>query len=63
MQWIYFARRPLLLEELRFIMTVDADTPYNSLRECQESEAYAETNDKMEKRVKNLSGGLTKVRE
>ena len=63
MQWICFARRPLLLEELRFAMAVDADTPYSSLRECQESEAYADTNNKVEKRVKSLSGGLAEVRE
>jgi len=63
MQWICFARRPLLLEELRFAMAVDADTPYSSLRECQESEAYTDTNNKMEKRVKSLSGGLAEVRE
>jgi ankyrin repeat protein len=63
MQWICFAQRPLSLEELRFAMAVDADTPYSSLRECQESEAYVETNNKMEKRVKSLSGGLAEVRE
>ena len=63
MQWIYFARRPLSLEELRLAMAVDVDTPYGSLRECQESEAYAETNNIMEKRVKSLSGGLAEVKE
>ena len=63
MQWIYVARRPLLLEELRFAMAIDADTPYSSLHECQESEAYTDTNNKMEKRVKSLSGGLAEVRE
>jgi ankyrin repeat protein len=63
MQWICFAKRPLLLEELRFAMAIDADTPYSSLRECQESEAYADTNNKMERRVKSLSGGLAEVKE
>jgi hypothetical protein len=63
MQWICFAKRPLLLEELRSAMAIDADTPYSSLRECQESEAYADTNNEMEKRVKSLSGGLAEVRE
>jgi NACHT domain len=42
MQWICFAKRPLLLEELRFAMAIDADTPYCSLRECQESEEKSE---------------------
>src|SRR5271155_4172669 len=63
MQWICFAKRPLLLEELRFAMAIDADTPCSSLRECQESEAYANSNNEMEKRVKSLSGGLAEVRE
>ncbi|KAH0538071.1 hypothetical protein FGG08_005333 [Glutinoglossum americanum] len=63
MQWISFAQRPLSLEELRFAMAVDADVPYSSLTECQKSEAYVETKEDMEKRVKSLSGGLAEVKE
>src|SRR5436305_8743143 len=63
MQWICFAQRPLSLEELRFAMAVDADTPYNSIVDCQESETYIETSEDMEKRVKSLSGGLAEVKE
>ncbi len=63
MQWICFTNRPLLLEELRFAMVVDDNTPHKSLTECQKSEAYAETTKDMEKRVKSLSGGLAEVKE
>jgi len=63
MQWICFARRPLSLEELRFAMVVDADTPYSSLSECQDSADYTETDEEMERRVKSQSGGLAEVKE
>ncbi|KAH0538139.1 hypothetical protein FGG08_005247 [Glutinoglossum americanum] len=63
MQWICFAQRPLSLEELRFAMVVDADTPYSSLGECRDSADYTETDEAMEKRMGSLSGGLVEVKE
>ena len=60
-QWICFAQRPLSLEELRFAMVVDADTPYQSIRECQETEIYAGNNQEMRSRVLDLSRGLAEV--
>ena len=62
-QWICFAARPLSLKKLRFAMIVDADSPTQSIRECQETEAYAENDKKMRSRVLNLSRGLVEVKE
>ncbi|KAH7350408.1 hypothetical protein BKA66DRAFT_288549 [Pyrenochaeta sp. MPI-SDFR-AT-0127] len=63
MQWICFAHRPLSILELRVAMAVDANTPYKTLHECQNSPKYARTDNEMEKRVKSLSGGLVEVVE
>ena len=62
MQWVCFAIRPLSLTELRYAMVVDKDTSHKTLRECQESEEYAESDDDMERKVKSLSGGLLEVK-
>ncbi|OCK88611.1 ankyrin [Cenococcum geophilum 1.58] len=62
MQWIYFARRPLSLTELRFAMIAGHDIPYHSLHECQLSPDFAENDKQMEKRIKSLSGGLAEVK-
>ena len=62
MQWIYFARRPLSLTELRFAMIASHDIPYHSLHECQLSPDFAENDKQMEKRIKCLSGGLAEVK-
>lgn len=61
MQWICYALRPLSVTELRFAMVVDIDTTCQSIRECQESEQYVETDEEMENRVVHLSTGLAEV--
>jgi ankyrin repeat protein len=63
MQWIYFAVRPLTLDELRFAMIVDATCPYKSLQMCQNMDEYIEDYEVMERRLKTLSRGLAEVRE
>lgn len=63
MQWICFAQRPLSLKELRIATVIDMDTPYRSVRECQEDEQYADTDEEMARRVVDLSKGLAEVRE
>ena len=62
MQWIYFAMRPLSLDELRFAMAIDENVPYASIQECQDGEEYVESHHKMTKRVLDLSRGLAEVR-
>lgn len=62
-QWICFAEEPLSLEELRIATVVDMNTPYRSIRECQEDEHYADTDEEMARRVVDLSKGLAEVRE
>jgi len=61
-QWICFAQKPLSLEELRIATVIDMNTPYRSIRECQEDEQYADTNEEMARRVVDLSKGLVEVR-
>lgn len=61
MQWVCFAETPLTMEELRCAMAVDADTCFKTLRECLSSTRYVKSDDKMEARVKSLSGGLIEV--
>src|SRR5947207_293860 len=63
MQWICFAIRPLTLDELRYAMAVDADSPYKSLVECRNAPEYVETNEDMEYRLKDLCKGLAEVKQ
>ena len=63
MQWICCVLRPLSLKELRIAMAVDVNSPYKSLVECRESEEYTETDEEMEKKVRDLSKGLVEVKE
>lgn len=58
-QWICFAKRRLLLDELRWAMIVDVDSPHRSLRESRGAEDY---DSDMEKRVQTLSRGLAEVK-
>ena len=44
-------------------MAIDVDTPYDLIDECQNSACYIDTNQRMEKRVKSLSGDLVEIRE
>ncbi|KAK3378980.1 hypothetical protein B0T24DRAFT_610459 [Lasiosphaeria ovina] len=57
-QWICFATRPLSLDELRWAMIVDAECPYKSFRQCQNS-AYYDCD--MENQLKTLSRGLAEA--
>ncbi|KAL1982908.1 hypothetical protein VTN96DRAFT_760 [Rasamsonia emersonii] len=61
MRWICFALRPLSVREMRFAIVMDPDAPYHSLRECASSVAYVDTDEDMERRIIDLSGGLAEV--
>lgn len=60
-QWICFATRPLSLEELRWVMVIDADCPCKSLRECQNAGDFPSTLDMVETRLKRLTCGLAEA--
>ena len=62
LQWVCFAQRPLSLEELRFAMVIDATTSYTSLKQCQSSADFSETDEQMKRTVTSLSGGLAETR-
>ncbi len=59
-QWICFARRPLSLDELRWAMVVDINSP-QKLQECENDVAYTHDNDAMERKLKRLSCGLAET--
>ena len=61
MQWICFATEPLLLEELRYAIVVDITKDIKSLKECQSSVDFAETDEQMRRTVNSLSGGLAET--
>ena len=63
MQWICFATRPLTLDELRHATAVDADTSYKSFSECRNAPEYADTQEEMECRLKDLCRGLAEIKE
>ena len=62
-QWICFAERPLSLRELQHALAIDAETPCHSITTLLESADYIETEDSMERRVKDLSRGLAEVKQ
>ncbi|OAQ98846.1 hypothetical protein LLEC1_05252 [Akanthomyces lecanii] len=63
MQWICFARWPLSLDELRWVLAVDADhkSSIKSLEQAQDSDEYIANSEKMELRLKSLSCGLVEA--
>ena len=63
MQWVCFAQRPLSLKELRFAMVIDATTSFTSLKQCQSSAEFSETDEQMKRTVTSLSGGLAETRD
>ena len=58
MRWIHFGLRPLSLRELRTAMAVDACSSSGSVDHYQQTEYYVETDEAMERRVRDLSRGL-----
>lgn len=60
-QWVCFARRRLSLSELRFAMVVDLDTSNGSIRKCQDSDYFAESDEDLRRLLRTLSGGLVEV--
>ena len=57
-RWIHFGMRPLSLRELRTAMAVDACSSSGSVHQYQQTEHYLETDEAMERRVRDLSRGL-----
>lgn len=49
------------MTELSFALAVSADTSHTSIRQCQSSELYVETDDDTERRVCDLSKGFAGV--
>ena len=62
-QWVCCAIRPLLLDEVRWAMTIDAGCQYRSLQECQDAKNYASDSKLIEMRLITLGCGLVEVVE
>jgi ankyrin repeat protein len=63
MQWVCLAERPLSLEELRFAMACDEDRINHPHQDhCEESEGFINSDNRMGRLAKSLSGGLAEVR-
>lgn len=60
MEWILFAARPLSPEELRWVMAVDTESRYESLKECASSEDFI-FSDELERRIRSLGRGLLEI--
>ncbi|KAL7918702.1 nacht and ankyrin domain-containing protein [Trichoderma austrokoningii] len=58
-QWIYFATRPLSIEELRWALAIDSG--YSSLRACQDAVDYIPDDKSMRHRIVSLSQGLAEI--
>ena len=61
MRWIHFGLRPLSLRELRTAIAVDASSSSGSVDHYQQTDYYVETDEAMERRVRDLSRGLAGV--
>lgn len=61
--WIFFAMRPLTLDELRWAMIVDPDLSHspNSTKHYETTKDFASDCDMMEKKLKALSCGLAET--
>lgn len=60
MQWVCLAERPLSLEELRLAMACDGLTE-DGLTECEDVSSFVRSDERMERLVRSLSGGLAVV--
>ena len=60
-RWIYCARRPLSLSEMRVAMAFDTEPPYESFESWKELDDYVESDEQMSLLVTSLSGGLAEV--
>ncbi|KAE8447059.1 hypothetical protein EG329_011194 [Mollisiaceae sp. DMI_Dod_QoI] len=61
MRWVCLAERPLTLGELRYAMACDITDDDDPVRD-QDVKGFVDTDARMEKLVKSLSGGLAEVR-
>ena len=60
-QWVYFARKPLSLEELSTAMAFEKEPAHSSIKAWKDSDEFMESSEQMERTVIYLSGGLAGV--
>ena len=62
MQWICLAERPLSVTELRYAMACDDSRIRPFQMHCEDSKGFVESDTRMQKKTRSLSGGLAEVR-
>lgn len=62
LQWICLAERPLSVAELRYAMACDEGSLKPGQRRCEDSSDFVDSDERMKKLTKSLSGGLAEVR-
>ena len=62
MQWICLAKRPLSVTELRFAMASDCLHTDELQEYCKDARDFVETDERMERLITTLSGGLAEVK-
>jgi ankyrin repeat protein len=62
MQWVCLAERPMSLVELRFAIACDDDHISSSRDSCEELKNLINSDDRMRKLARSLSGGLAEVK-
>ncbi|KAJ5798446.1 uncharacterized protein N7503_007742 [Penicillium pulvis] len=61
-QWICLAERPLTVTEMRYALTAsNARVITGAPRRLENFDGFVESNERMKRRIKTLSGGLTEV--
>ncbi|KAG4439950.1 hypothetical protein IFR05_004576 [Cadophora sp. M221] len=62
LQWICLAERPLSITELRFALACNEGSSIPDLKGCENSRDFVDSDERMKRLTKSLSGGLAEVR-
>ncbi|KAL5327635.1 hypothetical protein ACEPPN_005336 [Leptodophora sp. 'Broadleaf-Isolate-01'] len=62
LQWVCLAERPLSVSEIRFAMACDDESIQPDMKRCEDAADFVESDARMQKLIKSLSGGLAEVR-
>ena len=62
LQWVCLAERPLSVSEIRFAMACDDESIRADTVRCEDVGGFVDSDARMQKLIKSLSGGLAEVR-
>ncbi|KAH8594422.1 ankyrin repeat-containing domain protein, partial [Bisporella sp. PMI_857] len=61
MQWIFFAKQPLSLADMRYALASDDAAIHIGQKSCEDSEDFIDSDERMHKLITSLTGGLAEV--